>query len=274
MRRATARCSYRRTALGLAAALSLGLSSFPAGAQVSVAPTLVLFDGEAGTRAISVENTGTREEVYRISLLNLRMEPDGRMVVVAQPREGEHFAGDMVRFAPREVVLAPGASEVVRFQVASLKPGEYRTHVLVQQVPDIGALDKPPFLREDGVTVDLRAVFGVAIPLIIRSGELDASVSFAEARLTRLPEGGPVVALKLKRGGARSLRGAVSLRLDGKEVALFDGIAIYAPASERDLLLPLAADPSELRDGSLVARFEEPDDVKGALAVEAPVQLH
>jgi hypothetical protein len=258
----------------LAVAVAFCGASVPAAAQVSVAPTLVLFDGEPGTKAITVENTGTREEVYRISLLDLRMEPDGHMVVAAQPREGEHFAGDMVRFSPREVVLAPGASEVVRFRVASLRPGEYRTHVLVQQVPDTGALDTPPFLREDGVTVDLRAVFGVAIPLIIRSGELPASLSFVEARLTQLPDGGPAVALKLKRGGVRSLRGAISLRLEGKEVGLFDGIAIYAPAVERDLLLPVAADVSELREGGLVAHFDEPDDVKGALSAETPVRLH
>jgi hypothetical protein len=271
MRPARHSLPFHRTLL--LAMLALGLPAAAARAQVSVTPTIVLFEGEAGTKAITVENTGTREEVYRISLLDLRMEPDGRMAVAARPREDEHFADDMVRFAPRELVLAPGGSDVVRFRVASLRPGEYRTHVLVQQVPDIGALDKPPFLREDGVTVDLQAVFGVAIPLIIRSGELPASLAFGEARLARMPDGGPAVALKLLRGGARSLRGAVSFRLEGKEIGLYDGIAIYAPASERDLLLPLAADVSELRDGGLVARFEEPDDVKGAVAVETPVQL-
>jgi hypothetical protein len=265
-----ARC---RAALPVLAFLSPCLIA-PAAAQVSVSPSLVLFDGEPGTRAITVENVGARDQVYRVSLINLRMEPDGRMLVAAEPRQGEHFAGDMVRFSPREVVLAPGASEVVRFRVANLQPGEYRTHVLVQQVPDIGALDKPPFLREDGVTVDLQAVFGVAIPLIIRSGELPASLAFADARVAHMPDGGPAVALKLLRSGSRSLRGAVSLRLEGIEIALYDGIAIYAPASERDLLLPLTSDVSELRDGSLVARFEEPDDVKGAVVAETPVELH
>ena len=233
----------------------------------------MLYDGEPGTKAITVKNTGAREEVYRVSLLDLRMEPDGRMVAAQEPREGEHFADDMVRFAPREIVLAPGASEVVRFRVAALRAGEYRTHVLVQQVPDIGALAKPPFMRDDNLTIDLQAVFGVAIPLIVRSGELSASLAFAEARLASQPDGGPAVALKLRRSGERSVRGAVSLRLDGKEIALYDGIAVYAPANDRQLLLPLPVDASELRDGSLVARFEEPGDVKGALAVDAPVRL-
>jgi hypothetical protein len=262
----------RRSALIVMAALACALPVLSARAQVSITPTLVFFDGEAGTRSITVENTGTREEVYRISLLDLRMEADGRMVAASKPREGEHFADDMVRFAPRELVLAPGASAVVRFRVASLRPGEYRSHVLVQQVPDIGALDKPPFMREDGVTVDLQAVFGVAIPLVIRSGELPASLAFGEARLTRMPDGGPAVALKLLRGGVRSVRGTVSLTLEGREIGVYDGIAVYAPASERDLLLPLPAELGELREGRLVARFAEPDDVKGAVAAETSVQ--
>jgi hypothetical protein len=252
----------------------LGLAPAPCRAEVSVSPTFMLFDGEPGTKAITVKNSGPREEVYRVSLLDLRMESDGRMVVAKEPREGEHFADEMVRFAPRELVLAPGASAVVRFRVAALRAGEYRVHVLVQQVPDIGALTKPPFLREDGLTVDLQAVFGVAIPLIIRSGELAASLAFGEARLTRMPDGGPAVVLKLLRGGERSLRGAVSLTFEGKEIGLYDGIALYAPVSERDLLLPLPADLGELREGSLVARFAEPEDIRGAVAAETPVQLH
>lgn len=263
----------RAAILWVMAAALFGLAAAPCRAEISISPTFMLFDGEPGTKAITVKNTGAREVVYRVSLLDLRMEPDGRMMAVKEPREGEHFADDMVRFAPREIVLAPGASEVVRFRVAALRPGEYRTHVLVQQVPDIGALTKPPFMREDGLTVDLQAVFGVAIPLIIRSGELRASVSFAEARLARMPDGGPAVALKLERSGARSVRGALSLKLEGKEIGLYDGIAIYAPASERELLLPLAADPGQAREGGFIARFEEPEDVKGALRVEAPIRL-
>src|ERR1700686_190764 len=93
-------------------------------ADVSVAPTVLIFDGEAGTKAVTVKNTGPKEQIYRVSLHNFRMLPDGHMVSADNPREDEHFATGMVRYSPRELVLAPGVSEVVRFQVAALRPGE------------------------------------------------------------------------------------------------------------------------------------------------------
>lgn len=259
----------------LVAMLVASLCPTPSQAQVSVTPTAVLFDGEPGTKAITVTNTGKGTQVYRISLVNLRMLPDGRMTPAVGATADEHFADGMVRFSPHEVELAPGASEVVRLKVPSLRPGEYRTHVLVQQVPNVDALVTSPFARTEGVALDLRAVFGVAIPLIIRQGELPTSVTFAEARLSALADGTPAVSLRLERIGARSVRGALSLLRDGKEIGLYDGIAIYAPASRRDLLLPLAAgDVAALHEGDMKAVFQEPDDTPGAITATAPVHLH
>src|SRR6266446_3175872 len=162
----------RRLILLLCVMLATCLLGGGSRADVSVAPTVLVFDGEAGTKAITVKNTGAKEQVYRVSLHNFRMVPDGRMVSAEIPGADERFATGMVRYSPRELVLAPGGSEVVRFQVATLRPGEYRTHVLVQQVPDVAALQTSPFRHDDSVSMDLQAVFGVAIPLLLRQGDL------------------------------------------------------------------------------------------------------
>jgi hypothetical protein len=277
MRRKTASASaWPRPFVLLAwTVLATGLLAGRSLADVSVSPTVLVFDGEAGTKAVTVKNTGAKEQVYRVSLHNFRMLPDGHMVSADNPREDEHFATGMVRYSPRELVLAPGGSEVVRFQVAALRPGEYRTHVLVQQVPDVDALQAPPFQRGDGVSMDLQAVFGVAIPLILRQGELPTAVTFGSARLTAMPDGTPAVALRLERSGARSVSGALSLLRDGKEVGMWDGINVYAPAAYRDLLLAVDAKAiAALRDGSLEAAFHEPEDTRDPVATTAVVELH
>src|SRR6185312_14291628 len=125
------RCfAARRLVLVLGSLLPLGLAAAPCRADVTVSPTLVLFDGDTGTKAIKVTNTGAKEQVYRVSLVNFRMAADGGMSVATTPAENEHFAtGGMVRYTPRELILAPGASDVVRLQVLHARPGEYRTHV-------------------------------------------------------------------------------------------------------------------------------------------------
>jgi len=253
--------------------MAIGLPSL-CRADVTVSPTLVLFDGEIGTKAITVTNTGTKEQICRVSLINFRMAADGGMSVAATPAENEHFATGMVRYAPRELILPPGGSEVVRLQVVNPRPGEYRTHVAVQQVPDVDALQAPPFERREGVSMDLRAVFGVAVPLIIRQGDPSASVSFGDAHLTSLPDGTPAVALRVERSGERSVRGELSLRRDGKEIATIDGISIYAPTPYRDVVLRLAAeDAARLRDGRLEASFQEPEETRNPVAARTVIHL-
>jgi P pilus assembly chaperone PapD len=256
----------------IATAIVASLGARAALADVSVMPTVLIFDGEAGTKAITVKNTGAKEQIYRVSLLNFRMLPDGRMVVADRPGADEHFATGMVRYSPRELVLAAGGSDVVRFQVAALQPGEYRTHVLVQQVPDVGALQASPFEHVDGVSIDLQAVFGVAVPLIIRQGDLATTVKIADARVTALPDGTPALGLRLERSGPRSVNGTLSLQRGGKEVGLWDGIAVYAPTGHRDLLLPLSGDSiAKLGAGELKATYQEPEDVRAGVTATAIV---
>jgi P pilus assembly chaperone PapD len=264
----------QRFALWLGALALLGLAAGSAVADVSVSPTLVLFDGEAGTKAITVKNTGVKEQIFRVSLINLRMASDGSMTRADTPVESEHFATGMVRFSPRELTLAPGASDVVRLHVAQLPPGEYRTHVLVQQVPDVEALQAPPFEQTEGVTMELHAVFGVAVPLFIRETNVSATVSFGEAHLASLPDGRPAVSLRVERTGGRSVRGALSLRRGGRGIGLFDGLSIYAPTPYRDVLVPVEAkDIAALSQGKLEASFQEPEDVRNPVTATAPITL-
>jgi P pilus assembly chaperone PapD len=267
--------NLRRLALLVSALLALEVAVVPCRADVTVSPTLVLFDGETGTKAITVKNTGAKEHVYRVSLINFRMAPDGGMSVVTTPVENEHFAtGGMVRFTPRELTLAPGGSDVVRLQVMNPRPGEYRTHVIVQQVPDVDALQAPPFERGQSVNMDLQAVFGVAVPLLIRQGNPSVTVSFGDAHLTSLPDGTPAVALRVERSGERSIRGALSLRRNGKEIASIDGISIYAPAPYRDVVLRLSAeDAALLHDGRIEAASNEPEEIHNPVAASAAIHL-
>jgi P pilus assembly chaperone PapD len=266
--------SLRALALLVGAVLALDNAIAPCRADVTVSPTLVLFDGETGTKAIKVTNTGAKEQVYRVSLVNFRMAADGRMSVAAPPAENEHFATGMVRYTPHELTLAPGASDVVRLQVVNPRPGEYRTHVIVQQVPDVEALQAPPFERREGVSMDLQAVFGVAVPLIIRQGDPSVAVSFGDVHLTALPDGTQAVALRVERRGERSIRGALSLRRNGKQIALIDGLSIYAPTPYRDVVLRIAAeDAALLHDGRLEASFDEPEEVRNPVAASAVIHL-
>jgi P pilus assembly chaperone PapD len=266
--------AWRPFLWGAAALVAFELAATAARAELSVSPTLIVFDDERSTKAITIENTGRKELVVRISLINLRMLPNGSMVRATAATADEHFATDIVRLSPHELVLAPGASEVVRLQVPPLEKrpgGEYRTHVLVQQVPDIGALRTSPFESAEGVEVDLQAVLGVAVPLLVRSGEPMARVRIDVLRLERTDEGMAAL-VRLERQGERSVRGALSLLLDGGEIETYDGLAIYAPAPARELSLPL---PKGMRalSGRIEVRFREDEETRAPIDVSTVLDL-
>ncbi|HXZ02217.1 MAG TPA: hypothetical protein VEI03_19645 [Stellaceae bacterium] len=252
------------------------LGAAPASAQLTVSPTYLLFDDAVSTKAITVQNADRKEQVFRVSLIDLRMLPDGKMVRAEPPAANEHFASGMVRFAPREIVLAPGASEVVRLQVPppGRRPaGEYRTHVLVQQVPYAQALGASPFAPEAGVSLDLQAVFGVAVPLIMRERGMPGAVAIAGIKLVPTPDDHPAVALALERSGERSVRGELALLLDGETIETVDGVALYAPAHRRDMVLALPSSVPPIAGHRLEARFHETETAEGENTLEAKMEL-
>jgi hypothetical protein len=90
-----------------------------------------------------------------------------------------------------------------------------------------------------------------------------------------MPDGAPAVSLRVERTGERSVRGALSLRRNGKEIASIGGVSIYAPTPYRDVLVPVdAKEIATLSQGRLEASFEEPEEVHDAVAATAAITLH
>lgn len=250
----------------------IGLGATPALAQgdLLVAPTRLVLAGAAGGEVI-VSNTGQRTTTYRISLVLRRMDPNGQIHAIdeAEARPSEAIALDMLNYAPRKITLAPNQSQTVRIGVRpppGLAPGEYRAHLLFRAVPDApeaapapaaGAGAPPP---ADGMSIALTPIYGVAIPLIVRQGEVPGEAKLVRAALTGSREA-PSVELELARSGARSVYGTIELREAGRAepIAAVKGIAAYPEIEQRTVSLPV--DPAKLAaaKGALSVRFVETD---------------
>ena len=226
----------------------------PAYAQVGgvmVTPTRVVLEGRQRTAKVTLINKGTQTAVYRVSIINRRMMEDGSFEDVAEPRSDEMFADQMIRFAPRQVVLAPGKAQTVRLLVrkpSNLAPGEYRSHLLFRAVPPAPAGSSvSDALAADGeFSIQLIPVFGLTIPVIVRQGDLWADVGISDLEVGRgKPEDqGPVVSFRFTREGTRSVYGDVevthlSANGDSQVVGAVRGIAVYTPNQSRMVRLPL-----------------------------------
>ena len=232
----------------LFAALALSVSPVPAAAELMIAPTrIVMGPGERSTE-LTLVNKGNEQTAFRIAVENRRMRRDGALEAAETPRTGELFAADMIHFAPRRVILEPGARQTIRVSVdapAGLAPGEYRSHLRLMSAPTgaAQATAKPGEAVDDkSLSIELVAVRSLTIPVIIRVGTLDATATIDGATLARAPE--DMLVIKMARTGTRSTYGDLRLTLDGQSqpVYVVRGIAIYTPNSDRDVLLPLPAD--------------------------------
>jgi len=226
-------------ALSLVALAGPGLrASAPLGAQLLVTPTRVILDGRLRSTEVMLINGGTQAATYRVSLVEVEMDEQGNTRTL-EGAPGAFSAQPLIRFSPRQVTLAPGACQSVRIQVRKpeqLGTGEYRSHMLFQAVP-------PPAPKEasqenpEHLAIEIRAIYGLTIPVIVRHGSTQAQCSLSQVSL----QGGPGrsrLGLQLHRQGNRSCYGDVVATWQpagGKAlpVGRVNGIAVYANLAQR-----------------------------------------
>lgn len=283
------------------AAAGLALLALAAGAAPSwgqgagdllITPQRVIFENRDRATEVVLINQGTAMATYRISFQQLRMTADGALVEIEQPQPDERFADTLLRYAPRQVTLAPREPQIVRLLVrkpAGLADGEYRSHLLFRAVPpetagtDIEAQDQP------GTEIQVRLVpiYGISIPVIVRHGALSADVAITDLALERAGEDRAAdapaahLAMRFTRTGSRSVYGDVSVRYRPAagggpvQVGLMRGIACYTPYDGRALRVPLRLpDGLRLDAGRLDVVYRAVgDDSSGTVLAEGELVL-
>lgn len=221
----------------------------PAAAELLVAPTRVVLTPEARAGELVLVNKGTETAAFRIGIENRRMREDGSLEDAPTAQGGELFADDKLRYSPRQLVLEPGARQVVRIMASApndLAPGEYRSHLRLMSAPvsagKAAIAGESP--SDNSLSIELVAIRSLTIPVILRVGKLEASVTMDSAALAK--DASDQLVVRLTRSGTRSTYGDVSFTPEGeKEPAwVVRGVAIYTPNTARDVIVPL---PPEIR---------------------------
>lgn len=276
------RCAITLRAFGWAVVLWLGVGQ--AYADLMVYPTRIVFEKNQRAAQLELINNGQESATYRISIVNRRMSEIGEFSPADQPLPGERFADDLLRYSPRQVVLAPGAGQTIRISLrkpADLAAGEYRSHLQFERVPDAQPDRATPKLGTEEVGVQLRALIGVSIPLIVRHGETEASVTLGGLELLKpaAADQSPLLAAVLHRSGSRSVYGDIGVTFTPRggqptEVAKAGGIAVYTPNPLRRVKLELKPPPGlVLAGGTLRLSYRDRPEAGGKLLAEAAVEL-
>ena len=247
-----------------------GVPAWAAG-DLLVAPTRVILDGKRGTQVI-LNNVGSEEMTYRISLEIKRMAEDGRLEDIdpAATTEAEKAALALVRYAPRRVTLPPNQPHSIRIGLNpadTLPDGEYRVHMLFRAIPKTQAVTDEAGTND--LKIQLIPLYGITIPIIVRKGELAATAALANARMGR-DEDGPVLEVDASRKGNRSIYGEFRVSKPGqsKPIIVQKGIAIYPEIAKRKVDLPLSDEEAAAIRGSevIIAYHDTPENGGGMIA--------
>lgn len=259
------------------------LSGFAYGqGNLLISPRRIVFDGSAKTQEINLANTGKDTARYLISVMEIRMTDDGGFEEILQPDEGQNFASKYLRFFPRNVVLAPNEAQTIKVQLSkasNLPEGEYRSHIYFRAVASDRPLGEQEMANADtsNITVNIKAVFGITIPAIIRIGENNTKVNISNVTLNKTNDTTNTVHLTLNRTGNMSTYGDVvvyHIAADGssKQVGAARGVAVYAPNKLRHFALNLDGTvKSDMHKGKLKVVYEAQKDDKYIKAGKSPI---
>ena len=258
----------------------------PAVADLMVYPTRIVFEKNQRAAQLELINSGQESATYRISIVNRRMSEIGEFSPADTPLAGESFAADLLRYSPRQVVLAPGLGQTIRISLrkpADLPEGEYRSHLQFDRVPEAGGATSidTAGTKPGEVGVQLKALVGVSIPLIVRHGETTAGLALTGLQLIKSSSAGqpPLLAAVLNRSGNRSVYGDLGATFTprggaAQEVGKAGGVAVYTPNPLRRVKLELQPPPGlALAGGTLRLSFRERPDAGGKLLAEAAIEL-
>jgi P pilus assembly chaperone PapD len=249
-----------------------------------ITPRRVVFEGNKQIEEITLANTGQDTAFYSISFLQYHMTEDGSFEEITEPKPGQLFADPVLRYFPRSIELAPGESQVVRMQLRRLpnmEEGEYRSHLYFRAVPD-----EKPLGAEDALTdttaigIRLTPIFGISIPVIVRIGDLPASLTLSALTLEKTEENRLLLQTTLNREGRKSVYGDLTADyiVPGAEpvnIGLVRGIAVYTPNTLRRFSMPLnVPEGIDLSNGKLVVRFSSSNEARPEVYDEKELMLN
>jgi len=282
----------------LALAVLLSVPAAPALAQapaagpaapsafLNITPKRLTFDPARRNGTIYLLNQGTAPVTVDLTVSDRVMLADGQIFAAEEAAKREDGKGpaaqlrsakDLLQVSPRRVTLAPGRPQTVRVRLSGLPtaPGEHRSHLTVSTIPPREAGATPEAVAgggSDQLSFQIIAVYGLSIPLIVRTAEADVRAAIEGAHVEAQAGKPPVVVLDLVRLGESSAFGNFDVRVagarkDAAPLGAVRGVAVYPEVARRTvrILLTRAPAPGE----KLEVTFTDDDTSPGKVLAKA-----
>jgi Pili and flagellar-assembly chaperone, PapD N-terminal domain len=250
----------------ISATMLAGAIGGQANAQAfTLAPTRLILEGSARSQELTIINGTDKVQTYRLRLEDRRVTETGDFEVVTDPA-APFIGSPMLRLSARQFTVQPQESATVRVLLrkpAGLAAGEYRSHLIVTELPSVGepTVDST---TSDGIAIRITPIFAISVPVIVRTGEVSARLAVSDVVRKAVPDSPNLdtISLRLTTIGNRSMfvdiRIVDARRRRGDPIFLNKAVAIYSPTNSRLFQLSLNAEQTaRVRAGGVILQYQE-----------------
>jgi hypothetical protein len=158
--------------------------------------------------------------------------------------------------------------------------GEYRSHIWFRSEKDYKALGKErPLLDSTQMSVSVIAIFGMTIPVIIRSGEVNVSTTLSDLKLETQQDTIQSLKLTINRTGNISTYGDIITEYIPKQgkpyqIGALKSVGVYTNISKRYVVVKLKNTSGRtITNGKLKVRYTSPEGSKYVVYAEGELEL-
>lgn len=266
--------------------LILGLIFFTnmpmAQADLFISPLRVVFDGRDRSALVTLVNRSQETNTYRIYFSDKVYSTETNNYKDV-PELGTAGGGvsEMIRYSPRQITLKPGENQKIRLAVrkpGDLAPGEYRSHLTFEKIPDIPARTRA---AQEGATMKLYVNLSFAIPVYVRH---DVNIDEVDAKIEKTwisadeESKQPILNITLSKEGNLSSYGKIHVynmeegASEGSIVGILNNAAILKENNSRTFSVSL--DEGPITGNRLYVVYKGDDEFEGRTWDEQIINLN
>jgi hypothetical protein len=248
-----------------------------------VTPRRVVFEGKHQKEELNLVNIGKDTVTYTITFQQFNMKEDGAFELIENSKSDPNSAEPYLRIFPRKVTLAPKEPQVIMMQYkrkADMADGEYRSHLYFRADIDNSALGQKKVNKDSTMLgFKLIPVYGLSIPVIIRTGNLNVKAELSELKLESQAKGKDNLKFALNRKGNKSLYGDIRIEFkpdNGKaiEITRLKGVGVYTNIEKRYISVKIDDEKKKLfTKGRLKVYYESNSVGKPEIYAESEIKI-
>lgn len=253
--------------------LAILLAPTAAEARIDILPRKILIDDRARSADVTIMNLGDKTGTIRLSIIAYQQLENGTYKELDKPLNPAFDPATTVRFSPRQFTLPPNGRQKIRLSIqrpANLPDGEYRFHIKAVSYDTEEEATKEKRNPVKGNTLALRMNLAVAIPVIVRKGNLTTTAKIENVTLLGASQnqyGLPALQYDIVRTGTGGTMGSMEafLEASGQEpikIASNTNVNVFSEAKKRTVITPLKGMPPA---GNIRLRYTNEFGDKGVI---------